>query len=294
MKQVKDIEQPLVSVVILTYNHENFIAQALEGVMMQKVNFPYEIIVSNDCSTDGTDAVCQQYAKANTCIRYYNHKQNMGLTMNHCWSVKQAKGKYIAYCDGDDYWTDPYKLQHQIDYMESHPECSICYHNVILDDSTKRWLFLSPNKRSGIISLEEVVEVWAIPTSAVVYRRECIAGEEDRVIQYANEDYAVEIFMLTKGECYFDESIYGVINRRHSTSVSAGMNRKPIKMYEDLIAFLKDAKLWFPEDKHYCFDEAVVRYESSKQSVIKNLKYPFLKYLRPRTYKRWLAEMLNH
>lgn len=287
------MEQPLVSVVILTYNHEDYIGQALDGVLAQKVNFPIEIIVSNDCSTDNTDAVCQQYAQAHSCIRYYNHKQNLGLTKNHCWTVKQANGKYIAYCDGDDYWTDPYKLQHQMDYMESHSECSMCYHNVILDDSNARWLFLSPNKRSGLISLEEVVKVWAIPTSSVVYRRECIAGEEDRVIRYANEDYAVEIFMLTKGECYFDESIYGVINRRHPTSVSAGMNRKPIKMYEDLIAFLEDAKLWFPEDKHHCFDEAIARYESSKRCVIKNLKYPFLKYICPRTYKRWLAEVLN-
>ena len=293
------MEQPLVSVVILTYNHENYIGQALDGVLVQKVNFPIEIIVSNDCSTDRTAEVIDDYVRRmesgerreeSVKFRVYHHKQNMGLTANHCWTVKQAKGKYIAYCDGDDYWTDPYKLQHQMDYMESHPSCSMCYHNVILECVDKRWLFISPNKRSGIVSLEEVVKVWAIPTSAVVYRRECIAGKEEEVIKYVNEDYAVEIFMLTKGECYFDDSIYGVINRRHPTSVSAGMNRKPIKMYEDLIAFLEDAKLWFPEDKHHCFDEAIARYESSKQCVIKNQKYPFLKYLRPRTYKRWLLE----
>ena len=180
-----------------------------------------------------------------------------------------------------------------MDYMESHPECSMCYHNVILDDGNNRWLFLSPNKRSGLISIEEVVEVWAIPTSAVVYRRACIAGEEDRVIQYANEDYAVEIFMLTKGECYFDESIFGVINRRHPTSVSAGMNRKPIKMYEDLIAFLEDAKLWFPEDKHHCFDEANKRYSGYILKIEKNLRYPFLNYLKPSRYRHWLINKLS-
>ena len=291
MKKTDNIETPLVSVVILTYNHENYIAQALEGVLAQKVNFDYEIILSNDCSTDGTDAVCQQYAEKNSCIRYFNHKQNMGLTANHCWSVKQAKGKYIAYCDGDDYWTDTYKLQKQMDYMEAHPECSLCYHNVLLQLENKRWPFLSMNKRSGEITLEEVVKVWAIPTSAVVYRRECLAGVEDEVIKYANEDYAVEIYCLLKGKYYYDESIIGVINRRHPTSVSAGMNARPIKMYDDLNAFLEDAKMWFPEDNRHLFDEAIARYESSKACVIKNMKHPYLKYLRPRIYKKWLIDL---
>lgn len=290
---MNNMDYPLVSIIILTYNHENYIAQSIEGVLAQKVDFSYEIIVSNDCSTDSTDVVCQRYANANPCIRYFNHEHNMGLTANHCWSVKEAKGKYIAYCDGDDFWTDTFKLQRQIEYMESHPECSICYHNVVLQNGDQRWPFLSLNKRSGTIELEEVVDHWAIPTSAVVYRRDCLAGEEDKVIRYANEDYAVEIFCLTKGLCYFDESIIGVINRRHPTSVSAGMNAKPIKMLEDLIAFLEDAKLWFSADKHQYFDKAIAKYQQNILKLRRNLKYPFLKYLRPRFYKNWLLSLLK-
>lgn len=290
------MDQPLVSVVIMTYNHENYITQALEGVIAQRVNFPMELLVTNDCSTDRTAQVIDEYVsktKTDVDIRVFHLKKNVGLTANHCFIVKQANGKYISYCDGDDYWTDPYKLQHQIDYMEAHPECALCYHNALVENGNVRWPFVSINKRSGVVPIEEVVKIWAIPTSAVVYRREYIAGEEDRIIKYANEDYAVEIFMLTKGECHYDDSIYGVINRKHPESVSAEMNRKPIKMYEDLIAFLEDAKQWHPKDKHHSFDEAIGRYKEYIRKINLNIKYPFLKYFRPSRYRHWLIQKLS-
>lgn len=285
-------EVPLVSVVILTYNHENFIAQSLEGVLGQKVNFEYEIILSNDCSTDGTDAVCRQYAKENPCIHYFNHPQNIGMIANHCWSVKQANGKYLAYCDGDDYWIDEYKLQRQVDYMESHPECSICYHNVIVDNGVSRWPFISLNKAKGLIEIEEIVTRWAIPTSAVVFRREYIEGEEENVIRYSNEDYAVEIFMKSKGDCFYDSSL-GAIYRKHAASVSAGMNANAIIMQENIIGLLRDAEMWFPINKRQCFDDAIVEYDVSINKMKRRIKYPFIKYFKKNTYKRWILSLLK-
>ncbi|MBQ6723187.1 MAG: glycosyltransferase [Paludibacteraceae bacterium] len=294
MKDKKaSIVQPLVSIVILTYNHEKYIAQAIEGVLAQKVSFDYEIILSNDCSTDGTDAVCRKYAETNLSIRYFNHELNMGLIANHCWSVKQAKGKYIAYCDGDDYWIDEYKLQRQMDYMEAHPECSLCYHNVILEFGNNRSLFLPVAKRSGAIELAEIVGRWAIPTSAVVYRRELIIGKEDEVINYPNEDYAVEIYMRSKGEYYYDATSIGAVYRRHAASVTAGMNANEIKMYEDIIRLLADAKIWFPNDEDILFDSAIKSYQERVARIERNIKNPFLKYLKKNTYKKWLLSILN-
>lgn len=285
------MKQPLLSIIILTYNHENYIVQSIESVLSQKVDFYYEIILSNDRSTDGTDAICQQYAKDNPCIHYINHEQNMGLTANHCWSVKQAKGKYITYCDGDDYWTDVYKLQKQVDYMEAHPKCSLCYHNVIVDNGKDRWLFIPLTKKSGFVEIEEIVAHWAIPTSAVLYRREYIKGEADIVIRYPNEDYAVELFMKSKGECYYDSSI-GAVYRRHAASVSSGMNANAIKMYTEIIRLLEDAKFWFPEESRDCFTQAIDKYQQTIGTIQKFTKYPFLKYLKRNTYRRWLLSVL--
>lgn len=289
---IENKEVPLVSVVILTYNHENYIGQTLESVLAQKVNFDFEIILSNDCSTDGTDAVCKQYAKENPCIRYYYHAQNIGMIANHCWSVKQAKGKYVAYCDGDDFWIDEYKLQRQVDFMENHPECSICYHNVLVDNSRTRWPFISLNKTKGSIDIEEIVARWAIPTSAVVFRREYIEEEEENVIRYPNEDYAVEMFMKSKGDCFYDSSI-GAVYRKHAASVSAGMNANAIIMQENIIKLLRDAEMWFPLDKRQCFEDAIVEYEASIKNMKRRIKYPFIKYLKKNTYKKWLLSILT-
>lgn len=117
-----------VSVVMITYNHEKFIKEALESVFSQKTNFQYEIIISNDCSTDNTDEVIKKIIDKNengNLINYTNHKNNKGMIPNFLWSIQQAKGKYIALCEGDDYWTDPYKLQKQVDFLEANPDYSI-------------------------------------------------------------------------------------------------------------------------------------------------------------------------
>ena len=122
-------EKPLLSVVTITYNHENFIAKTIEGVLMQKVNFPMEFILAEDCSTDGTRRICQEYAeKYPNLIHLIISDTNVGGKKNECRAMTAARGKYIAFCEGDDYWTDPLKLQKQVDFLESHPEYSACFH----------------------------------------------------------------------------------------------------------------------------------------------------------------------
>ena len=117
-----------VSVVMITYNHEKFIKEALESIFSQKTNFHYELIISNDCSTDNTDEVIKKIIDKNengSLINYTNHHKNKGMIPNFLWSIQQAKGKYIALCEGDDYWVDPYKLQKQVDFLEANPDYSI-------------------------------------------------------------------------------------------------------------------------------------------------------------------------
>lgn len=119
---------PLVSVKMTTYNHAPYITQAIEGVLQQKTSFPIELIIGEDCSTDGTmEIVLNFQRKYPDIIRVITSEINVGAHKNSERIDKICRGKYIALCEGDDYWHDPYKINKQVDYLESHPECGLVY-----------------------------------------------------------------------------------------------------------------------------------------------------------------------
>ena len=130
----------VVSVVMVTYGHEQFIKQSIEGVLMQDCDFDIELILANDCSPDLTDEVVrgilENHPKSNW-IKYTKHPKNIGMISNFMWAAGQATAKYIALCDGDDYWTDPLKLQKQVDFLEANSDYSICFHKVQIIKSNK-------------------------------------------------------------------------------------------------------------------------------------------------------------
>lgn len=120
---------PIVSVICATYNQEKYIAQCLEGILMQKTDFPYELIVNDDASTDGTASIIRKFeAEHDNVVAIYQVKNlwSQGYSIPRTVLYPRTRGKYIAICEGDDYWTDPYKLQKQVDYMEAHPDVSVC------------------------------------------------------------------------------------------------------------------------------------------------------------------------
>lgn len=134
-------EVPVVSVVVPTYQHAAYIEQCLEGILMQRTSFPVEILVGEDESTDGTREICERYAEAHPDrIRLFLGKRSEVIRINgrptgranfmRLWNG--TRGRYIALCEGDDYWTDPMKLQKQVDLMESDPACSMCFHRAML------------------------------------------------------------------------------------------------------------------------------------------------------------------
>lgn len=127
------MEAPLVSISCVSYNHATFIRHCLDGMLMQKTSFPIEILIHDDCSTDGTTEIIKEYeAKYPSLIfaLYENENQYSKGAWVDGFNYRRAKGKYIAYCEGDDYWTDPLKLQKQVDFMEAHPDYSVCFHGI--------------------------------------------------------------------------------------------------------------------------------------------------------------------
>jgi len=122
-----DNNKPLVSVCMITYNHENFIKDAIEGILMQKTSFPIELIIGEDCSTDNTRKIVKDYEEKYPEIIFAQYSEkNLGMINNFLNVLQAARGKYIALCEGDDYWTDPLKLQKQVDFLEANPEYVIC------------------------------------------------------------------------------------------------------------------------------------------------------------------------
>ena len=124
---------PLVSVSVITYNHEKYIRQCLDGILMQNVNFPYEVLVHDDASPDGTADIIREYeAKYPDIIKpiYQTENQYSQGKAASKFNFDRARGKYLAFCEGDDYWTDPGKLQKQVDFLEAHPEYIATVHRV--------------------------------------------------------------------------------------------------------------------------------------------------------------------
>lgn len=127
-------EEIMVSVFCIAYNHEKYIKSALEGFVSQITNFKYEVIVHDDASTDGTAEIIREYEKKYPdIIKPIYQKENQyskGISIMNKIILPKAKGTYVAICEGDDYWTNPHKLQLQFDILEAHPECSLCVHRV--------------------------------------------------------------------------------------------------------------------------------------------------------------------
>ncbi|CAI9679875.1 glycosyltransferase family 2 protein [Elizabethkingia anophelis] len=135
---------PKVSVATITYGHQDYIIETIKGVFAQKYDGLIEFIIANDCSPDNTDKVIKDYlashpAPKNIEIKYTCHKKNIGVLPNSLYALEQASGKYIAPCEGDDFWTDPYKISKQVQYLEENQDCNLVYHrsNVLYEESGK-------------------------------------------------------------------------------------------------------------------------------------------------------------
>lgn len=143
--------KPLVSICCITYNHELYIREAIEGFLMQKTTFAIEILLHDDASTDGTAEVIREYEKKypNLIFPVYQteNQYSKGVKISFTYQFPRARGKYIALCEGDDYWTDPLKLQKQMDFLEKNPEYVLCGHNskIIFDYDKEKILFRWPD-----------------------------------------------------------------------------------------------------------------------------------------------------
>lgn len=178
-------ERPVLSILCLTYNHERFLSQALDSFLAQCTNFNFEIVVGEDCSTDGTAAILADYAeKFPNIIKPLWSTVNLGMVGNMRRTQAACVGRYIAICEGDDYWTDPCKLQKQVDFLESNADYVLCFHDafVLRGDVIDMRPQLGRRFRRNA-SASDLMGGWLISTLTVCYRNvlDSIPPEFDQV-----------------------------------------------------------------------------------------------------------------
>ncbi|EJL67639.1 glycosyltransferase family 2 protein [Chryseobacterium populi] len=165
---------PLVSVVMITYGHQDYIEESINGVLSQIFESEIELIISDDCSPDYTESIVKKIMENHPnghWIKYIKHSENKGAIPNFVWAIHQTQGKYIAICEGDDYWTDPLKLQKQVDFLEKNPEYSLTFHK-IKELTTRDEKFTYPNPDTEeTYTLEDLSKENFIITVSVVFRK---------------------------------------------------------------------------------------------------------------------------
>lgn len=166
-----------VSVIMVTYNHEAYISQAIEGVLMQKTNFNYELIVADDFSQDNNQNIIRRFAEENQeIIKPILRNKNLGANQNWIDAFSRCTGKYIALCEGDDYWTDALKLQKQVDFLEANNDYSMCYHRVNELFMNGRCLpeIINKSNKEQTFTIYDLARVNFIHTPSVIFRKDHI------------------------------------------------------------------------------------------------------------------------
>ncbi|MBR5627561.1 MAG: glycosyltransferase [Thermoguttaceae bacterium] len=209
-------ERIQVSVLCLTYNHEKYIRDALEGFVSQKTNFPFEVLVHDDASTDGTADIIREYERRYPeiirGIYQTENKYSTGCDLLQEYVYPLIRGKYIAFCEGDDYWTVPYKLQKQFDALEAHPEVDICAHAVRVIKNGKPGHPVAPADHDTLFSVEEVIEGEGgfVGTASLMYRTEIVLHPHLQFPQIYYIDYAWQISGSLRGGMLYLNDIMAV------------------------------------------------------------------------------------
>ncbi|MEO1433112.1 MAG: glycosyltransferase [Cyanobacteria bacterium J06633_8] len=236
-----------VSVSLVTFNHEKFIAQAIESVLLQEVDFSYEIIIGEDFSSDRTREIVIDYQKQYPDkIRLILPEENLGFYGQKIFvkTLKASVGEYIALLDGDDYWTNPTKLQQQVDFLDNHPECAICCHDVttIFEDKADNYRSYNDFEPQKFSNLENILKSNFIPTCSTLYRRGLFDEFPEWYCDTVCGDWVLHVLNARHGKIGYINKSLGVY-RVHSNGLFSSMKKiqqlkEAIKCYELLNEYL--------------------------------------------------------
>ena len=299
---------PLVSILCLVYNHEPYLRQCLDGFVMQKTNFPFEAIVHDDASTDGSAAIIREYAERypsiiKPCYETENQISKRDGSLARAMDAAMNPGsKYVAFCEGDDYWTDPNKLQLQVDALENNPGCTIAFSKVQFVDKEGNELDQTIPENpdlipDGVLTLDDYMlsefyhGCWTFHTSTFLFRKSCLELYSRLYntvfIHYPYGDQPLLLSCLFQGDGYYVPSVAGryrwlsggynsTIIMNPQTEISSYEMR--IRAWKDLNAYTegKYAKYISRHCDRFTYDTLKLKYENGLMSLPQ--KFLFLSY----------------
>ncbi|MBE7445668.1 MAG: glycosyltransferase [Planctomycetia bacterium] len=240
-------EEPLVSICCITYNHEPYIRDAIEGFLMQEAGFPFEIIIHDDASTDKTAEIIREYEQKHPDIIkpiYQTENQySKGVKPNPAYNFPRARGKYIALCEGDDYWTDPKKLQKQVDVMEANPECTMSSHASKLKYEGRNISegLLRPKWKSSVFTTDEIILGGGgfFATNSMVFKKNIIKNLPRFYLEAPVGDTPLVLLCATEGSVFYIDECMSVYRKNVPGSWNERVLHDRDKSKEHLIKMLQ-------------------------------------------------------
>ena len=287
--QEERLNAPKVSIVCTTYNQENYIADAIESFLMQETNFSYEIIIGEDCSTDKTRSIVENYSKKfPNIIRAIYQKENTGGYKNIVDAMNACSGEYLILNEGDDFFTDQHKLQTQVDYLDSHKDCSMCFHPVRVffqDKSQKDYIFPTEHELKKIkhkFNYNTLKKINYIQTNSCMYRRANVKFEEILPPQILPGDWFIHLYYAKLGKIGYINKVMSAY-RRSSTGIWQLAYTNPekhlLKYWEYIINFYIYAGEKNKDDTSYWQKKGLEKYRKTFEICVKNKNWENLKNL---------------
>lgn len=247
----------------MTYNHEDYISDALESFIMQKTNFNYEVLVHDDASTDSTAEIVKRYAeKYPDIIKPIFQKENQysqSVPIGATFVYPLTRGKYFAFCEGDDYWTDPYKLQKQFDALEKHPEIDICTHATICVDAEnqKKVGVVAPYSSNHIFSVRDVIygNGGFVATNSIMISKKCIVHPA-KFSEILRLDYVMQIKGTLRGGMLYLGEYMSAYRVNAKNSWTQRMNSNPEK-YLRVLLKIENMLQSLDEETNYQYTDVI-------------------------------------
>lgn len=270
-----------VSILCTAYNQVDYIEQAIQGFLRQKTTFNFEVLIHDDASMDGTAEIIKKYQqifpKKIRCIFQQQNQFSKGVSVTKNL-FKIARGKYIALCEGDDFWIDDNKLQIQFDFLESHRDYSLCVHsgyNAYADGKLMTGLF-RPFKSNQTVDLIEIMENWLFPTASIFYRKE-LRDPYDIPFAYGAPcgDYPLVVFLSTKGKVFYFDKTMCVYRRlaKYSLSKEFGSNKdKQLEFNDRFIEMIYKLNDYTEHKYELLLMRQVSKYQYSNYLIDRDMK----------------------
>lgn len=246
---------PIVSICCITYNQEKYIRDAIDSFLVQETKYSFEILIGEDCSQDMTRDIAKEYQAFHPdTIRVFENETNIRGRKNLLNLIKNARGKYIALCEGDDYWTDQGKIESQVKVLEEHPECSMCFHaaNVVSGSKRRLPLKLRPYKENRWCSTGDIIPLagGGIATNSKVFRKSCFDIVPDWYKQAHVGDMPQDLLLAHCGDVYYIDRVMSVYRLGVKNSWTRKKYTGSDVLEKKLETLTKDIKLYQAFDEY--------------------------------------------